>query len=90
MKSNGSFILFLMVDPQFQIPEFGRRGANIIFSYVILRSAAPADTLPMGNSQGGERILPLENKPKLCLGAVSNHRKEFPAGTPVLRSVLTQ
>jgi len=36
----------------------------------------------MGDSQGGERILPLENKPKLGLGAVLNHRKEFPAGTP--------
>jgi len=46
-------------------------------------TAVPADTLPMGDSQGGERILPLENKPKLSLGEVSNHRKEFPAGTPV-------
>jgi|GEM_PF-5709059 len=45
-------------------------------------SAVSAGTLPMGDSQGGERILPLENKPKLSLGEVSNHRKEFPEGTP--------
>jgi len=37
----------------------------------------------MGDSQGGERILPLEKKPKLGLGAVSKHRKELPGGTPV-------
>jgi len=36
----------------------------------------------MGDSQGGERILPLENELKLCLSEVSNYRKEFPAGTP--------
>jgi hypothetical protein len=44
--------------------------------YVNLKitSAVPAGTFPMGDSQGGERILPLENKPKLRLGAVSNHR----------------
>ena len=57
---------------------------SVSVNKVKLFPAVPADTLPMGDSQGGERILPLENKPKLCLGAVSNHRKEFPAGTPGL------
>ena len=38
-------------------------------------SSVPADTLPMGDSQGGE------NKPKFRLDAVSNYGKKFPAGT---------